>query len=119
MQSPEPECPTLSPEDARREARKHVLLGGKVVYRGGAASLDCTILDLSASGARIRIGRGQAIPSRFHLIDIRNRTAYDAAVVWLNPPLAGLRFDVGYPLGSSLPTALGYLRTLWIECALR
>jgi hypothetical protein len=94
-------------------------LGGKIVYRNGAVSLDCTILDLSASGARIRIARGQAVPSRFHLIDIRNRTAYDTAVVWLNPPQAGLRFVATYALGGTLPAELGYLRNLWIECAAR
>lgn len=120
MKNPErPEFWTQPQENKRREPRKRVLLSGKIVYRDGAASLDCTILDLSAAGARIRMPRGQAIPARFHLIDIRNRTAYDAMIAWFAPPLAGTRLEDAYRLDGSLPERLGYLRSLWIECATR
>ncbi|MBU6299677.1 MAG: PilZ domain-containing protein [Alphaproteobacteria bacterium] len=114
-----PEFWTVSPENKRREPRKRVLLSGKIVYRDGAASVDCAILDHPGTGARVRIPRGQTIPSRFHLIDIRNRKAYEAVVVWFAPPFAGLRLEHAYPLDSSLPDRLGYLRKLWIECAAR
>lgn len=103
----------------RREARKRVLLDGKIVYSDGAASLDCTILDVSPSGACIRTPRGREIPSCLHLIDVRNRMAYEATVAWYKSPLAGLRFVESYPIGSALPEHLGYLRKLWIDCAMR
>ncbi len=114
-----PELWPVSRKNKRQGTRRRVLLSGKIVYRDGAVSLDCTILDLSDSGARIRIARNQAVPSRFYLINIRNRSVYDAIVAWLNPPQAGVRFAAVYQLGSDLPVELGYLRKLWLECAAR
>lgn len=103
----------------RKTGRKRVLLGGKVVYREGETSLDCTIVDVSETGIRIRLPRGQGVPSSFHLIDIRNRCAHEITVAWLKPPLAGLRILHSYALDASLPEQLGYLRKIWIECATR
>lgn len=103
----------------RREARKRTLMSGRIVHQDGAASLDCTILDLSASGARIRTAHGHTLPSHFHLINMRDRTAHEANVVWQKDQFAGLRFDSTYVLGGSLPVYLQYLRKIWMDYATR
>jgi hypothetical protein len=103
----------------RKGGRKRVLLGGKIVYHDGNTALDCTILDVSETGARIRLSRGQGVPSRVYLIDIRSHRAHEVTIAWFKPPLAGLRFEKSYVFDASLPEHLGYLRKIWIEAAVR
>ena len=45
----------------RKAARKRTLLGGKVVYGDGQTVRDCTIRDISETGARIAIAKGEEI----------------------------------------------------------
>ena len=105
--------------ELRRVARKHVLLSGKIAYAEGAASLNCTIRDISATGARITISRGQGLPQSVYLIDLRSRVAHDAHVVWQRSPLFGLAFVATYPLSQPLEPGLEFLRRLWFDCAIR
>jgi hypothetical protein len=103
----------------RREQRKRTLINGRVVHQDVGGSLDCTILDLSVSGARIRTAPGHVLPSHFHLINMRDRTAYEVKVVWQKDQFAGLQFDSTYILGGSLPEHLQYLRKIWMDYATR
>lgn len=103
----------------RRESRKRTLMNGRIAHQDGGASLGCTILDLSASGARIRVAPGHVLPSHFHLINMQERTAYEVKVVWQKDQFAGLKFDSTYILGGSLPKHLEYLRKLWMDYATR
>ncbi len=100
----------LPPIEARRNARKRVLLGGKVVYNEGTFSTDCRIRDISEGGARIALAAGQVIPTRVILVDLRNRHAYVAEVAWAKPPEFGLKFLHSYRLASELPAHLHYLK---------
>ncbi len=119
MADTKPPATPNAADKRRKGGRKRVLLGGKVVYNEGNASLDCTIVDVSETGARIRLPRGQGVPSHVYLIDIRNHRAHEATIAWLKPPLAGLRFEKSYAFDASLPERLGYLRRVWIEAAVR
>ncbi len=103
--SPEP-----PPIEGRKSARKRVLLGGKCVYNEGAFSLDCRIRDLSEGGARITLPAGQVLPTRVILIDMRDRVAYEAEVVWFKPAECGLKFLNKFSLRSELPPAMAYLK---------
>jgi hypothetical protein len=106
-------------QEARREARRRQLVSGRLVAGDGATYIDCTILDTSASGAQIRIGQGRVIPDNARLINVRDRTAHDFTVVWQRDGRAGLRFVHTYPLSSTMPEHLGYLRKHWLDCACR
>ncbi len=108
-----------SDRNGRREPRKHTLMTGRIVHEDGVTVLDCTILDVSSSGAHIRFPHGRSIPTRFHLINVRDRTAHDAKVVWRNAEHAGLLFEASYTLSGSIPHHLSHLRKLWFECATR
>lgn len=103
----------------RRAARKQVLLSGKIAYAGGAYNFNCTIRDISETGARVAISRGQGIPNSVYLIDLRSRVAHDARVVWQRSPLFGLTFLTTYPLAQPLEPHLEFLRRLWFDCAIR
>src|SRR5262245_4443090 len=103
-----PELPPVV--EARRAPRKRVILGGKVVYNEGSYTTDCRIRDLSDGGARIVLSGGVVIPTRVVLIDTRNATAYEAEVVWMNPPDVGLKFLGAFSVRGALPPHLQYLK---------
>lgn len=65
------------------------------------------------------LGKGQAIPTRIYLLDIRNRVAYEAEVAWSRPPEYGLSFLKALPLAEISDPNLEYLRRLWVACAAR
>ena len=68
----------------RGAPRRRTLTGGKIVYGDGAYTYDCTIREISTSGARIGIAGGIVIPRAFFLIDQKRGTAFEAELVWRN-----------------------------------
>jgi hypothetical protein len=108
----------VSPDAAcrRGKPRQRVLLSGKVVLTNGL-SPDCTIRNLTDSGAQIRVAPGQVLPDEFHLLEIRSGVAYRAKVAWRTPAATGLTFSERLDLHQ--PDAPLYLRRLWLGCAQR
>ena len=96
----------------RRSARRRTFLAGKVVYGEGTA-LNCTIRNLSETGAKITLARGDCIPTHVFLIDRRTSTAYEARVRWIKAPDFGLAFTKAYNLEEPLPAELRYLVRIW------
>jgi len=75
--------------ERRRAIRKHVLWAGRL--GANARQLDCTILDVSLGGARIRLD--EEVPSRGPLTIASARFGtFHAQVVWESDHVAGLRF---------------------------
>jgi len=97
----------------RGVSRKRTLVGGKVIYGDGVFVRDCTIRDITNTGARIALPGGECIPTRIFLIDRRNAVAYEARVCWIKSPLFGLTFLNTYPLDGQVPKDLDYLKTVW------
>ncbi len=63
-----PETALVAAGEQRAAPRRRVLLTAKLVCDGGWKALDCTVRDLSESGARVEIGGGVlAVPQRFDL----------------------------------------------------
>jgi hypothetical protein len=87
-------------------------LAGKVVFSDGKV-LDCTIRNISETGAKITLARGECVPTRVILIDRRTATAYDARVRWIKAPDFGLAFVNEYSLEPKLPAELRYLLRIW------
>ncbi|MDK4722445.1 PilZ domain-containing protein [Rhizobium sp. CNPSo 3968] len=56
----------LSPE-GRASLRKRTLLGGKIIFNGGHSVFDCTVRNLSDTGAMIQIENPLAVPNTFSL----------------------------------------------------
>jgi hypothetical protein len=109
----EPRTPGPPPRVERRpKPRKRVLLGGRIVYANGEHHFDCTIRDLSETGARILIPRGQPIPANVYLIETRDRKVHEASVVWNNGREAGLHFSKSFALAEVVDPKLTYLKRL-------
>jgi hypothetical protein len=55
-------------QDRRIAPRRRVLKGAQVFINGGVSAFDCTIRDVSSSGARFSLGIFQALPKQFELV---------------------------------------------------
>ena len=105
--------------DERGAPRRRTLTGGKIVYGDGAYTYDCTIREISASGARIGIAGGIVIPRAFFLIDQKRGTAFEAVLVWRNGTQAGLKFRAAHDLVHLADPQLRFLRDLYAASHLR
>jgi hypothetical protein len=83
-------------KNRRQAGRRKALWGARLASLEGGRYLRCMALDISSAGARVNIADLQFLDSRAYFLDLRNRFAYEAEVVWQRPPELGLRFIRGY-----------------------
>jgi hypothetical protein len=105
--------------ERRQAGRQRVFLGGKIVFQGGAISVNCAIRDMSATGARIAVPGMEVLPNHCFLIDIRKGMAHQVEVVWMRMPQYGLRFVKSHRLENSADPEIQFLRRLWSDARAR
>ncbi len=82
----------------KRSRQRHWRLeGGRIDSADGWFSLPCTIVDMTADGARVRVGEALNMPTRVNLLDTRERSLYAANLIWSRPPEYGLQFMGKFP----------------------
>src|SRR6185437_9325996 len=74
---------------------------------------DCTIRDLSDTGARIDLLESHILPKYFVLIDLRNGNAYEAELKWRTRFQIGISFVRSFALDGPLSPENLYLKRLW------
>ena len=77
----------------RSTQRQRVLKSGKIVFAGGSFTVDCTIRNLSETGARLRVPTTVTIPDRFALLDGQSGKRRDVTVAWRKGDEIGVHFD--------------------------
>ncbi|HEX4198765.1 MAG TPA: PilZ domain-containing protein [Caulobacteraceae bacterium] len=107
----------VSDVERRRAPRPRVLLGGKLVFGNATQSADCTIRDLSETGARVRIAPDLPIGGEVWLISITGGLAWRSQTAWRRANELGLHFLEQVDLKTPLTGSLGHLRRLWLDCA--
>lgn len=80
-------------DDKRKVPRRRVLKEGKIVYADGLRVLDCTIRDISESGARLLIANTVGLPDKFHLFEKSSGLIYPAAIAWRQANAIGVKFE--------------------------
>lgn len=78
-------------DSGRKKARRRTVLMGKV-FDDGDRFCECTILDLSRSGARVRLREDFGDAGHVHLKLDRFNEMLRAKVMWQRDDLLGLRF---------------------------
>ncbi len=76
--------------DKRADSRQRVLKTGAIEFGGG--SIDCTIKNLSATGALLEVVSPLGIPERFTLHFLADRTRRACTVVWRREKRIGMIF---------------------------
>ncbi len=74
-----------------RAPRRRVLKAGSITFGGGA--IDCTVRNLSATGAALEVVTPLHIPDRFKLIIQSDNLNQLCHVVWRNQRRIGVVFD--------------------------
>jgi hypothetical protein len=82
----------MTTEDKRAARRSRVLKDGKIVSNSLGSVVDCSVRDLSATGARIRCHDQKAVPDEFQLLVQSDNWIRPAKVVWRHNDLTGVQF---------------------------
>ena len=80
-----------SPESERRQDRKTVLKGAKVVFNNGKGVLVCRVRDLSPGGARLEFPPRQSLPETFEL-HVTGQPVRQCERRWVRNNIVGVRF---------------------------
>ena len=82
----------MTGEEKRTTRRPRVLKDGKIVSMSLGSVVDCSVRDVSATGARIRCKSQNAIPDEFELLIQSDNTIRPVKVAWRRNDEAGLVF---------------------------
>lgn len=80
--------------DSRSATRRKTLKGGRIIFNAGRSTIDCTIRDLSAKGAKLQVTSVVGIPNTFDL-SIGGADRQPCLVVWRSLKELGVAFQPG------------------------
>jgi 2-succinyl-5-enolpyruvyl-6-hydroxy-3-cyclohexene-1-carboxylate synthase len=89
-----------SPKQRRVAKRMRVLKSGKIVLEGRRA-VDCTLRDVSETGAKLVCATALEMPDKFRLFIAADNTIRDVQIAWKEKGLLGITF-VGEPKSAAL-----------------
>ena len=78
--------------ERRKFERKPVKIGASAIMSNADATVDCTILDVSESGAKLELRDVDIVPARFKLFVPESDYIHDCEVVWREGPHLGVKF---------------------------
>jgi hypothetical protein len=87
-----PEHETAALEQ-RRQHRQLILRTGKIESAGARHEIDCAILDISVTGARLLLPAGTAVPDIFKLTTSPGEERFLCRVAWKRGHRVGVMFE--------------------------
>ena len=78
--------------DERRDKSRHRVLKAGTIEFGGGGAIDCTIRNLSDTGAALDVTSPVGIPDHFKLLVQADGTHLACTVVWRKEKRIGVRF---------------------------
>jgi hypothetical protein len=81
-----------SASEQRVAKRQRVLKTGKILMPNNMSVIDCTVRDLSTTGARLICHDQAAVPNAFRLVTPADNLMRDAEVKWRRGEEIGIRF---------------------------
>lgn len=86
------DTPVAKGIEGRRSERVRSFLRARILFNNGASTIDCTIKNISAHGAKIDVDHAMSVPSEFDLeVPQRSRT-YRARMMWRAADSVGVEF---------------------------
>ena len=80
-------------ENRRRALRARTLKGGKIIFSNGYSVFDCTIRNLSDSGALLTLSNPLGVPSHFDLAMGAAKPRRPCSIRWRTDKAIGVSFD--------------------------
>jgi hypothetical protein len=81
-------------EEQRGDARTRVFKAGLISFAG--STVDCTVRNVSETGAQVEVQSPDGIPDRFALLIKLDHVRYDCRVAWVRGKRIGVRFERGH-----------------------
>ena len=78
--------------DHRMVPRRTTLKGGRIVFNAGRSTVDCTVRNLSAKGAKLQVASVVGIPDTFDLL-LDGSTRQPCKVAWRRLKEIGVEFS--------------------------
>ena len=105
----------LSPNDRRGSSRRRSLLTGKLTTSDARRSGECTIRNLSPTGAKLTVAGQDPFPADSWLIVGKEGLAMRTRTVWRHGAECGVDFVEMHDLTRSVPPHVAGLRRMWID----
>ena len=83
----------MSETEGRMANRTRSFLRGEIVHSNGNSRTECTVRDLSDTGARIEAPPSVTVPEYFDLIIPQRNIRHRARIVWRHQAELGLTFE--------------------------
>ena len=78
-------------DEHRQSQRQRTLKGARIVFNDARSTIECTVRNLSAGGAQLRVQSVIGIPEAFEL-RLSDDTKHACAVAWRKASELGVRF---------------------------
>jgi hypothetical protein len=90
-------------EQRRATPRSRTLLEGHIIYNNRLSRMECTVRDLSATGARIVFAQAVKVPAEFELQIPKKKIVRRAQIMWYDGQHHGVMFldEAGDALNST------------------
>lgn len=102
-------------DDKRETPRRKSYLVGKIVYGNETYTMDCTIRDLSETGAKVKVLDPFSVPNNAIFLDPKKFVAYESTVKWRKGTEMGLSFDREISLEDKANPRIQILRRVSLE----
>ena len=104
-----------TPIERRRDRRQRTFLHGKLVFPLEGVSQDCTVRNLSGSGAHLETATATLFTAGSFVLITKTGAAHEFGLVWRRGARSGIRFTATHDLNDDVPPGLRGLRRLWVE----
>jgi hypothetical protein len=84
-------------DEKRQVRRTRVLKGAKIMFDGHASTIDCTVRNLTTTGACLNVASPVGIPPTFDLSLDGGRTLRPCRVAWWKADRVGVAFEASCP----------------------
>jgi hypothetical protein len=102
----------LMERGVERRGERRDVFGERATLLFGRAAIDCTVLDMSSNGARVRLNSPAIVPEQL-ILRLHHGEAFMARRLWSLREQIGLLFNSAAPLNrGSAPVALSALEAL-------
>lgn len=82
----------MAEEDKRTALRHRVLKAAKIITMDNTSVIDCTVRNMSDTGAQVIIEKSVKMPEEFHFFLANGDTVRDAVLAWHRGDRVGLKF---------------------------
>jgi hypothetical protein len=78
--------------ERRSAPRKRTLKGGRIAFNAGQSTIECVVLNLSETGAKLRVTSVMGIPDTFDLL-LADKSRRRCRVAWRKLDEMGVAFE--------------------------